>query len=165
MKKILIVVAVLLTATFAQAASFVWSARNVYNYGGSAKIGTDVDIVMHCVEVADWSKTFNLTSAGTMSSTATDVDNNVIATISSELFKVGTNYSFYFTFEDGNYLYTSNTTVSQAQQSDIPSLSFGSQYSTSQSTATGTWTPVPEPTSGLLLLMGMGALALRRKQK
>ena len=156
MKKLMIMLAVVAASIAVNAASFRWSANNIYSpvdstalYSGSASlycdaVGTDPLSVVSVV-------------SGSIANT----------TFSSDAFAAGTTYDFYFVIEDTiggkDWTYTAEKSA-KAQASSTPSISFGNQ--TTRSTTGGGWTTaaVPEPTSGLLLLIGMAGLALKRKR-
>ena len=156
MKKMLVMLAIVVAAFAANAASFNWSAAMVYGSDGATKY-TGV-ATLYCVEMADWSTTGNVAS-GTISKTATE--------FSSDSFEVGKNYSFYFTIESNGKLFTSKTVTQSAMATQTATIAFGSMATATKDA--GNWKggggDAPEPTSGLLLLIGGAMLALRRKQK
>ena len=155
MKKLIILAALVVAGVAANAASFKWSATNIYSptdntalYSGTASlfcdaIGTDA---LSVGTIAD----------GKIAST----------TFSSALFEAGTKYDFYFVIEAGAYTYTSNIKAQTANATTSPTIGFGSQQTNPQLAINtpGGWQSVPEPTSGLLLLLGMAGLALKRKR-
>lgn len=149
MKKIMIMIAIAMASVAVQAASFKWSAANIYGsdlttkYTGSALIY--VSGVTESIGTAS-------VSAGVLSLTADWADA-----------VVGQNYDFYFVIEDNGKAYTSASKTAPAQATTTQTVAFGNQTSGTQNSAN--WAAVPEPTSGLLLLLGMAGLALRRKQK
>ncbi len=55
MKRMLIVVALAVTASMANAAAFKWAAANIYGSDGTTKWSGEV--VLHCVEVTSFSST------------------------------------------------------------------------------------------------------------
>ena len=162
MKKIMLALAVVVLAVAANAASFKWTASNLYGADG-AKFAGEVTLMAYAVDgtAADAfvATTFTPTSAGAVSKEFT-----------SDAFVTGTSYNFFFTATqtvDGkDYVFTSaekQNIVAQATSSSA--VGFGNQATATQ--AAGAWATadVPEPTSGLLLLLGVAGLALRRKQK
>ena len=160
MKKLLILAAVLVAGVAANAASFNWAAINIYDSSLTAKYSGDV--VLHCVQFADWSVTATA-SNGTIAKTATE--------FSDAKFVVGTDYDFFFTVEDNGKIYTSTTKSVGAQASDVAAIAFGNAGAASGKTGwdvstqnSANWAAVPEPTSGLLMLLGMAGLALRRRR-
>ena len=157
MKKMLIVMAIAVVASVANAASFKWSAANIYGSDGTTKWSGAV--TLHCAEVAAFS--VNTTAANG----AIVAKNNEF---SDSAFSAGTEYTFYFTFEDGGKTFTSQTATAVAQASDSPTIQFGNMQSRTQDASNwgggGESGGTPEPTSGLLLLVGAGILGLRRKR-
>lgn len=154
MKKLLILAAVIVAGVAANAASFRWTALNVYGSDGTTKFsgtatlyqvvagGTDV--------VAD---TFTTTAAGTISNT-----------FSSDSYVAGTDYSFYFVIEDNGKTFTSDVVTKAAQATSTPTVAFGNMTTATQNASNWSGSAVPEPTSGLLMLLGMAGLALRRRR-
>ena len=147
MKKIIILATMIVAAIAANAASFNWSAINIY--GSSLTDKYSGDVVLHCAQLADWSVTATA-SNGTIAKTATE--------FSDAKFVAGTDYDFFFTIEDNGKIFTSATKSVGAQASDVAGIAFGNQATATQSA--GNWAAVPEPTSGLLLLLGLAGLAL-----
>ena len=155
MKKVMIVMALALATVVANAASFKWSAANIYGSDGTTKWAGDV--VLHCAEVASFSETKKAAN-GVIKAADTE--------FSDAAFSAGTEYHFYFTITDNGNTFTSQSVGAVAQASDVAAIGFGNMASSTQDTANwGGGGDVPEPTSGLLLLVGAGMLALRRKQK
>lgn len=143
-------------AVIANAASFAWSAANIYGPDGSKL--ADATASIYCLALSeDALGTAVTTSAGAISATTAkfDVDSAV----------AGTSYDFYFVVtgtKDGKeYAYTSSIKSVTAKDVGQASIAFGN-LSTATQTA-GAWTAVPEPTSGLLMLLGMAGLALHRR--
>ena len=160
MKKIMLALAVAVLAAAANAASFKWTAANVYGADGN-KFAGEVTLMAYAVgdTAADAfvATTFTPTTAGSISTTFSN--DNLVG---------GTYYNFFFVAEqivDGEtYVFTSAEKQNiQAQATSTPSILFGNQATATQ--AAGAWATaaVPEPTSGLLLLLGVAGLALRRK--
>lgn len=150
MKKIMIIAAFALTAICANAASFKWSAANIYGPDGNKYSGL---VTIFSTQVDGWSATANAAS-GVVSATT--------ATFSSDLFVTGNYYDFYFTIETAGKTFTSATINKAALDAQTQSVGFGNMQTATQ--ATGAWVAVPEPTSGLLLLLGVAGLALKRKR-
>lgn len=158
MKKMLIVMAIAVVASMANAASFKWSAANLYGSDGTTKWSGDV--VLHCAEIASFSQTTTATS-GAIKAANTE--------FSDSAFVAGTEYNFYLTITDGGKTFTSASVTAVAQASDVAGITFGNMASQTQSGSN--WGgggqgggDGPEPTSGLLLLVGAGILGLRRKR-
>jgi len=153
MKKLLILAAILVAGVAANAASFKWSAANIYGADGTAKFSGTA--TLYAV----------INSVDTEVSTAT-VASGVIAqsatTFANDKLVANTYYDFYFVIEDGGKTFTSTTKNVLAQESATASIGFGNMQSATQNASN--WVAVPEPTSGLLMLLGMAGLALRRRR-
>ncbi len=152
MKKLLILAAAIVAGVAANAASFKWSAGNVYSSNLTDKYSGSVTLYAVGIEGAI--------------STATAANGVVAATtFSSDSFTAGVNYDFYFVIDDGSSTFTSATKSVLAQADATANVAFGNMTSQTQNAANWSSADVPEPTSGLLLLLGVAGLALRRKQK
>ena len=157
MKKMLVMFAMVMAALVANAASFNWSAANIYGADGAKFTGT---ATLYCAELDGWSATTAVNS-GSILKTAAD------AQFSSENFVAGTSYSFYYVIESNGATFTSAQVVKAAQATATTTIAFGNQATATQNADNwkGGGGDAPEPTSGLLLLIGGAMLALRRKQK
>ena len=153
MKKLLILAAVIVAGVAANAASFKWSAANIYASNGTDKYSGPATLyaVIGGVNTEVSSATV---SNGLIAQTATSFsDDSLVA---------NTYYDFFFTIEDGGKTFTSSTKNVLAQESATASIGFGNMQSATQNASN--WQSVPEPTSGLLMLLGMAGLALKRKR-
>ena len=151
MKKLLVLAALLVAGVTTNAASFKWSAANIYAANGTDKFtGT---ATLYCTQLTDWSTTASVAS-GVIKATET--------TFSSDKFTVGQNYDFYFVIEDGGKQFTSGTVSKGALDAQTQSIGFNNMQSATQNASN--WAAVPEPTSGLLMLLGVAGLALKRKR-
>ncbi len=152
MKKIMILVAAIAMAFVTQAATYKWSAGNLYAANGVDKFVGTVTLyaVIDGVNVAV--STVTSSSAGAVSAT----------TFSNDSLLAGTYYDFFFVYEDDNKSFTSTTKNVLAQATSTANITFGNMTTATQDP--GNWQAVPEPTSGLLLLLGVAGLALRRKR-
>lgn len=148
---------VVCAAIAVQAASFKWTAGNMYGSNGTDK----------------WTGTVSLYGYlyGSDASTAVLVDTgtpNTSGTISNKAFSwddavADKGYNFYLVIEDNGKTFTSATKENViAQTSASPTISFGSMATATQTASN--WAAVPEPTSGLLMLLGIAGLALRRRR-
>ncbi len=154
MKKVMIVMALALVTAVANAASFKWSAANIYGSDGTTKWSGAV--TLYCTEVASFSATATAAS-GAVKAANTE--------FSSTLFTAGNDYNFYFTITDNGKTFTSSPVTVAAQASDVAGITFGNMASATQNASNWGGGGAPEPSSALLLLMGGAMLALRRKQK
>ena len=167
MKKIIILVAVIITATVSQAASFIWKTSGIKAVEGSATF-TGLAVLTAYAAGTD-------TIIGTWEQTITDGKVNNSAggyTFASDAFDSGSKYDFVFvakaTVNGIDYEWTSTKKTTTAQATSSPSLSwFGGNHTTGEGINANGWqtAAVPEPTSAMLLVLGVAALALRRKQK
>lgn len=158
MKKLLILAAVIVAGVAANAASFKWTASNVYSSDTTTKLAVGSTATLYSFlssaeqSTAVVATTFTLTAAGTINTT-----------FSSDDYVAGNYYSFYFVVEDGDKTFTSSVLADKAAQAtSTTTVAFGSMASATQNASN--WAAVPEPTSGLLLLLGMAGLALKRKR-
>lgn len=159
MKKLLVLAAVIVAGAAANAASFKWTASNIYSPTDSAaKLANTSATLYAYLSGADASSAVEVAKATTTAAGA------ISSTFNADL-TVGSNYDFFFVIDTGDYSFTSAAkTGVGVQATSTAAVSFGSMAS--QTGASGNWqsTAVPEPTSGLLMLIGMAGLALRRKR-
>ena len=154
MKKLVVMLAMVMAAVVANAASVKWSAANLYASDGVSKFTGDV--TLYCVELADFSSTVKASAAGAVAATTVALPDSA----------AGTKLNFYFTFTDNGKTFTSDTKVGTIPTTATPAtLAFGNMASATQDSSKWGGGDAPEPTSGLLLLIGGAMLALRRKQK
>ena len=157
MKKIMLALAVVVLAVAANAASFKWTAANVYGADG-AKYDGEVTLMAYVsggsASDAVVAATFTPTTAGSVS-----------YTFSSDALVGGTTYNFYMIINDDGKQFVSVEKAVAAQATTSANISFGNMQTATQNAANWTTAAAPEPTSGLLLLLGVAGLALRRKQK
>ena len=154
MKKILILAAAIVAGVAANAASFKWSAANIYGANGSKYTG-EVTLMAYAngstASDAIVAATFTPTTAGSVS-----------YTFSSDDLVGGTTYNFYMVISDGGKQFTSAVKTVAAQATSTQNIPFGNMQSATQNASN--WQVVPEPTSGLMLLLGVAGLALKRKR-
>ncbi len=151
MKKLLILAAVIAASVVANAASFKWTAGNMYGADGTTK----------------WTSAVNLYAIVDGTATLVDTATASNGTVLNKAFETdklegGNYYDFYFTLEDGDKVYTSDKLNIGAQATSQATIGFGNMASKTQNASN--WAAVPEPTSGLLLLLGIAGLALKRKR-
>ena len=159
MKKLLILAAAIVAGVAANAASFKWTASNIYGADGN-KFAGEITLMAYAsasdISTAFVATTFTPATAGVVNKT-----------FSSDAFTGDVAYDFYMvmsqTVDDKVYTFTSDPKAGVvAQATTTPTVGFGNMATATQ--AAGAWTAVPEPTSGLLLLLGMAGLALKRKR-
>ena len=163
MKKLLVLAAVIVASVAANAASFKWTATNVYASDLTTKCSGSATLYAY-VATADASTAFAVTTGTLVSGTIKSGEGYTTTglTFESDLLEVGTTYTAYMVVEDGGKVYTSNTKSVAPNVSTTQTIAFGNQGTATQNA--GNWAAVPEPTSGLLLILGMAGLALKRKR-
>ena len=160
MKKLLILAAVLVAGVAANAATFKWSAANIYDASGTTKYSGTAEIYAYLSDatIAD----SVLATTATVTSGAFNLTENWTAA------EGGKTYNFYFVIEDNGKTFSSAESTpsvikaGQAQATATTNIAFANMTSATQNASS--WASVPEPTSGLLMLLGMAGLALRRRR-
>ena len=144
----------------ANAASFKWTAANIYGSDGTTKFTGSADMYAY-LATADESTAAKVATASIVSGI---VKNGTATgyTFADDSLVSGTAYNFYFVIEDGGKQFTS--TIKTATGADVgdAGLAWGNMTTATQNASN--WAAVPEPTSGLLMLLGMAGLALRRRR-
>lgn len=148
MKKLAIMLAVVALSVVANAASFKWTAGNIYGSDATTKWVGAVTLYAEGISDAIY--------------VATAANGAINTTFSSDLLAGGNTYSVYFTIEDGGKTFTSAAKSVDAQATATANIAFGNMQSATQNASN--WAAVPEPTSGLLMLLGVAGLALKRKR-
>ena len=155
MKKILILAAAIVAGVVANAATFKWTASNIYGADGTTKFSGQISLMAYAtadgIDKAFEATTFTPTTAGVVNTT-----------FSSDAFVANTSYDFYMVISQGDRTFTSAIKTSVAQATSVPTLGFGNMATATQNASN--WQVVPEPTSGLMLLLGVAGLALKRKR-
>ena len=158
MKRLLILVAVIAAGVAANAASFKWTAANIYGPDITTKWSGTVNLYAVVSGVDTLVDTATASSAGTVANKA----------FSSDVLVGGNSYDFFFTVEDGSKTFKSTYVAAAAQATSTSNINFGNQATATQNASnwasSGGGEPVPEPTSGLLVLIGAAGLALKRKR-
>lgn len=152
MKKLLIMATFLVAGIAADAASFKWSAGNIYASNGTDKFTGEVTLYAIISGMETVVSTVTASSSGAVATT----------TFSNDAFVAGNYYDFFFVIEDNGKTFTSDYKNVGAQATSTAAITFGNMASSTQNA--GNWAAVPEPTSGLLMLLGMAGLALRRRR-
>ena len=112
MKKIIIMAAMIVAGVAANAASFNWSAGNLYAANGTSKFTGDVTLYAVISGTATAVSTVTASSTGAIAKT----------TFSNDAFEAGTYYDFFFTYTDGGKMFTSDTRMWQHRQHQHPAL-------------------------------------------
>ena len=163
MKKLLVLAAVIVAGVVANAASFKWTAANIYASNGTDKFSGTANLYAY-LSTADISTAIKVDSATVASGIVKD-GSNTGRTFSNDSLAGGNVYNFYFTIEDAGKTFTSDAKVVSAQATLTSNITFGNMQSATQNASN--WkgsSPVPEPTSGLLFLLGVAGLVLKRKR-
>ena len=165
MKKLMMLAVAIATALISQAATFKWTAANIYDHTGTTKYTGTASIYAYLTTetVADAVKVIDV---GVTSGTIKDgsVTGYTYDWSSSD---VGSTYNFFMVIEDGDYTFDSSVSdpsvikSGMAQATSTTTVAFANMTS---ATAASNWQSVPEPTSGLLMLLGVAGLALRRRR-
>ena len=152
MKKLAILAAVIIASIAVNAASFKWSAGNIYASNGTDKYTGDVALFAVIGGPDTLVSTVKASTAGAVATT----------TFSNDAFEAGSYYDFYFVVEDGGKKFVSDIKNVGAQATSTAAITFGNMATATQNASN--WAAVPEPTSGLLMLLGLAGLALKRKR-
>lgn len=158
MKKPFALAAIVLAVVTGQAATFKWSAANIYNHTGTAKYTGEVTLYAY-LSTADAS-----TAVAYSTVTASSVGTVAATTFSNDSLTSGNNYNFFFVIEDGDYTFTSATKANVAAlNTQTQTVAFGNMTSATQNASNWSSSAVPEPTSGLMMLLGVAGFALKRR--
>ena len=160
MKKLLVLAAIIVAGVAANAASFKWTAANIYGANGTDKFSGTADMYAY-LATADASTAVKVASASIVSGVVKNGTANGYTFASDDLTS-GTAYNFYFVIEDNGKAFTSVVKTATGADVGDAGLAWGNMATATQSASN--WAAVPEPTSGLLMLLGMAGLALRRRR-
>ena len=166
-------VAVVIAASLANAASFDWKLQTGATYSGMTVYGltgTSAATVLSAFQsttASDWTDAVSGFTASTVNSGSA---NRMGALGTSENIAAGD--KVVFVIIDGNiadgskYWVVNDYAIQSANVYEPPAT--GTQatvnFATQGTAGSGTFTAAPEPTSGLLLLLGVAGLALKRKR-
>ena len=179
MKKLIMALAVVVTAAAVQAASFDWKTSatgKIYGAGTTTLLASSTAYIFDAGATTQQSVLDAFAAGGTWTTGSLNskaVASGAIAATNGEAFtRTGADsYNFYVAVLDGSNLFISDTVqVDSADvgyktaQFNLKKASQSAAMASSTFTAGGWYTAVPEPTSGLLLLLGMAGLALKRKR-
>ena len=172
MKKIIIALAAIATATVVNAAACQWSGMGVAVQAGDT--ATQYTMYLLDASVTDAATMSGYLASGDTSylaaatvGTTTGIAQGTAARWNSNFgdFTAGESYTFYTVILNDSlanadaYMITTEKTA-QAPSSGNLAMAFGTQASNTWNTMAA----VPEPTSGLLMLVGLAGLALRRRR-
>ena len=149
MKKLMIAAAIVCAAVASQAASFKWSDAGIVGKDGTGTYAGGGTVLIYVCEKNNIENVIERVSGAEYKNGSMEF----IGTLTKAA--VGTTYTYYYTIEDGDQIYTSTTKNKKVTDPSTASVDF---------MASGSWSSVPEPTSGLLLLLGVAGLALRRRR-
>ena len=178
MKKLMMALAVVVTAAAVQAASFDWKTSatgKIYGAGTTTLLASGTAYIFDAAansqqSVLDAFAEGKTWTTGSLNSKA--VSAGVIAATGGEAFAAtgADSFNFYVALLNGDSLFISDTVNVTSKdvgygtaQFNLKTASQAAAFESSTFTAGGWYTAVPEPTSGLLLLLGMAGLALKRK--
>ena len=190
MKKLIMMVAAVITAIAANAATVTWSATKGYLYeaGTDNKITSGTAYLMFATTAFDQSALVSafataegdatatiaaMTSSGALATGNGVVGANArIAAVDSTYAMSGDMSAYFVVFNGDNMYISAVATAPYDSVSDGAQVQFAAMSTSSKAAAldatkgyTGAgWYAVPEPTSGLLMLVGLAGLALRRRR-
>ena len=180
MKKIMMALAVIVTAAAVQAASFDWKTSatgKIYGAGTTTLLASGTAYIFDAGATTQQSVLDAFAQGKTWTTGSLDnksVSAGAITATTAEAFAYGTagnTYNFYVAVLNGDSLFISDTVAVDAAAISYKTASFNlktasqaAAMTSSTFTAGGWYSAVPEPTSGLLLLLGMAGLALKRKR-
>jgi len=177
MKKLIVALAIAVSAAVAQAASVQWTVTNIYK-DSTTKAATTDGFMVYLINDATYSQATAASALAAGTLTTDTISSKAVAssglTADGKVSKAGTNvgdlangtYSFYNVIVGGGNAVVGSTVTLEVTPVGNPQLdSFNAKTLTQSADNWKSVSGVPEPTSALLLLMGGAMLALRRKQK
>ena len=184
MKKMIVALAIAVSAAIAQAASVQWTVTNIYK-DSTNKAATTDGFMVYLINDAEYSQSDAAAALAAGTLTTSTISSKAVAssglTVDGKVSKAGTDvgdlangtYYFYNVIVGGDNAVVGSTVKLEVTPVGDPQLgSFNAKTLTQDSS---NWKSVtggggggggdgPEPTSGLLLLVGAGILGLRRKR-
>ena len=191
MKKLIMMIAVVVAAVAANAATVTWGASKGYLYqagSDTVKVTSGTAYLMFATTAFDQSDLVSafaaaggdsaatiaaMTASGAMATGTGTVGSNArIATTTNEYAMSGDMNAYFVVFNGDNMYVSAIKAAIYDTVTDKSSIAFDAMSTSSKAAAmdasagyTGAgWYAVPEPTSGLLMLVGLAGLALRRRR-
>ena len=168
MKKLMIAVAIVCAAAFAQAASYTWSVAGFIQDGDFTGMNGTIEVLSGTTSLGTLSVVDGFISG---KSIEFDGPADISWKVTTDSFEEGGTWEKIVTIAGFDHPYPDSGSAADASQS-LANLGgalidqvtdFGNLYF-SDSAESQDWKAVPEPTSGLLLLLGVAGLALKRKR-
>lgn len=177
MKKVLTIVAAIMSIGIVNAASVTWTLSGVQASDGSGNANgylamvfdaaTSQDAVISAILAKDIAALDTLANSWTQTTTSTSA--GFMRSAGNGSYSAGDSFSTYLVIFDAssvadaeNYFITQTKSGTIAANGANATLAFGTYAN--QVAAGSSWQAVPEPTSGLLMLVGLAGLALRRRR-